>query len=152
MSSSVSLPASCHFICRSKRTYCSTLKSNYSQTNHSHTLIYRKERTQSLVLSIAHMFLACALYSSPTSSQCLTNTSNDQKRIKLVRVCFCKYSNVQYATRIRTSNYNRGVQLLNKHAKFSTFLFWDYLLNRYNRGTKICYTQDLRPSARRRAA
>ena len=111
MSSLISLPASCHFICRSKRTYCSTLKSNYSQTNYSHTLwIGTTEYKLSFSESLTCFSLRFIFFSDFFSmfDQYVQRPRKNKVDVS-VWVSFCKYSNVQYcATRIRTSNHNRG--------------------------------------------
>ena len=111
MSSLISLPASCHFICRSKRTYCSTLKSNYSQTNYSHTLwIETTEYKLSFSESLTCFSLRFIFFSDFFSMfDQYVQRPRKNKVDASVWVSFCKYSNVQYcAIRIRTSNYNRG--------------------------------------------
>ena len=61
MSPTISLPASSYFTNRSERTQLAPLKPNYIQTTHSPKYI------------LARYFLL------PTSSQCLTNTSNQEE-------------------------------------------------------------------------
>ena len=124
MSSSVSLPASWDFICRSKRTYSATLKSNYSQTNYSHTLWigttkYKLSFSESLTcFSLRFIFFSDFFSMFDQYVQRPRKNKVDAS----VWVSFCKYSNVQYcATRIRTSNYNRGAHFQERMKKSYSF-------------------------------
>ena len=129
MSSFISLPASCHFICRSKRTYCSTLKSNYSQTNYSHTLwIGTTEYKLSFSESLTCFSLRFIFFSDFFSmfDQYVQRPRKNKVDVS-VWVSFCKYSNVQYcATRIRTSNNNRSA-----HSQEGIKNFKDSMLHIY---------------------